>query len=49
MSCRETLVEDKTYATIATDIEANVTDICNQDKKVRSLAKYTLGSTLTGT
>lgn len=38
-----------TYATIATDIDASVTDICSQDKKVRSLAKYTLGSTFTGT
>jgi hypothetical protein len=37
-----------TYATIANEIEARVTDICNHARKVRSLAKNTLGSTLTG-
>ena len=38
-----------TYATIATEIDANVTDMCSQAKNVLSLAKKTFGSTFTGT
>ena len=38
-----------TYATIATDIDANVTAICNQARNVLSLAKNTFGSIFTGT
>lgn len=43
------MIRRNTHATIATDIDANVTDICNHAKNVRSFAKKTFGSTLTGT
>ena len=36
-------------AQIATEILASVTDMCNQARNVRSLAKKTLGSILMGT
>ncbi len=41
-------MQNNTYATMATEIDASVTDICSQARKVRSLAKNTFGSTLTG-
>lgn len=37
------------YAIIAIEMEARVMDICSHAKKVRSFAKNTLGSILTGT
>ena len=36
-------------ATIATEMEESVTDMCSQARKVRSLAKKTFGSTFVGT
>lgn len=41
-------MQNNSYATMATEIDASVTDICSQARKVRSLAKNTFGSTLTG-
>lgn len=38
-----------TYARMAMEIEESVTDIFSHARKVLSLAKKTLGSTLTGT
>jgi hypothetical protein len=39
----------RTYATIAIEMEANVTAIWSQARNVLSFAKNTFGSTLTGT
>jgi len=43
------LVSSVENDTIPTEIEARVRAMCNQARKVRSLAKKTFGSTLTGT
>lgn len=39
---------ERTYAKMAREMEARVTDILSQERKVLSLAKKTFGSTLTG-
>ena len=45
----EVKFEGKTYAIMASEIVERMTDMCSHARKVRSLAKNTLGSIFTGT